>query len=158
AGPRHDQMILGGDVGGDEHFQLALLEADGVGLRALDPDAAVIHQFGEWSPDGKTIAYAANTRDRAFFDIYTLALADTEATPTRVYQQDGSNGVAAWAPDGSALIVSNVEKPANMNLWLVPLDGGAPSLLTPHTGDAVYGDVAWAPDGANLYLITDADR
>lgn len=152
------RLILGGDVGGNEHVQLHLLATDGVTRTPLDPDPAVIHSFGGWAPDDHTIAYAANSRNPAFFDIYTLDVDDPGAAPRRVYQQDGSNSVAAWAPDGSALIVVNVETPSNNNLWLVPLDGSDPRLLTPHTGDAVYENVEWAPDGQALYLVTDQDR
>ena len=83
---------------------------------------------------------------------------DPGVAPRRVYQQDGTNSVAAWAPDGVALIVTNSETPSNNNLWLVPLDGGDPRLLTPHTGDAVYESVEWAPDGQSLYLVTDQER
>jgi dipeptidyl aminopeptidase/acylaminoacyl peptidase len=154
----HGQMILGGDVGGNEHVQLTLLSADGLTSRALDFDPAIIHTFGGWSPDDGGIAYAANSRNPAFFDVYTLAVTTPGATPTRVYQHDGTNYPVAWAPDSSALIVTNVEKPANNNLYLVPLDGSAPTLLTAHSGDAVYQSVEWAPDGGSLYLVTDEGR
>lgn len=152
------RMILGSDSGGNEHVQLALLSADGATQMPLDPNPAVIHTFGGWAPDDRAIAYAANTRHPAFFDIYTLALDGPDATPHLVYQQDGSNGVAAWAPDGQALIVAHMEKPSNHDLYLVPLDGSPPRHLTPHTGDAVYHHVEWAPDGRTLYLITDEGR
>jgi dipeptidyl aminopeptidase/acylaminoacyl peptidase len=152
------RLILGGDQGGNEHVQMHLLAADGVTLTALDPDPAVIHTFGGWAPDDRTIAYAANSREPAFFDIYTLDVDASGAAPRRVYQQDGTNEVAAWAPDGGALIVTNSETPSNNNLWLVSLDGGEARLLTPHAGDAVYESVEWAPDGRSLYLVTDQDR
>ena len=45
-------------------------------------------------------------RNPAFFDIYTLDVTRRMPRRERVYQQDGSNNVAAWAPDGTALIVA----------------------------------------------------
>jgi dipeptidyl aminopeptidase/acylaminoacyl peptidase len=158
AAPDGSRMIVGSDAGGDEHVQLALFDPASATVRALTSEPARIHTFGCWSPDGRRIAFAANTRDAPFFDIYTLALDDAGAAPVRVYQQDGSNTAVAWAPDGSALIVSAADRSLNNDLYLVPLDGGAPRLLTPHAGDAVYQHVDWAPDGGSLYLTSDAGR
>ena len=153
----HGRLILGGDAGGNERFQLALLAADGLAETPLDPDPDVIHEFGGWAPEDSAIAYASNRRDPAFFDIYTQPV-DPPGPPRRVYTCDGSARVAAWTPDGRALIVSVVEKPSNNNLYLVPLDGGAPRLLTPHEGDAVYEEANCTPDGKSLVVISDAGR
>ncbi|HUS17153.1 MAG TPA: DPP IV N-terminal domain-containing protein, partial [Chloroflexia bacterium] len=155
---QHRRMILGTDLGGNEHVQLLLLDPGDPTPRPLTASPDVIHTFGGWSPDDALIAFADNSREAAYFDIYTLTVDEVDAEPRRVYQQDGSNSVAAWAPDGTALIVAHTEKPANQDLYLVPLDGGEPRLLTPHRGDAVYDHVEWAPDGRSLYLSTDQDR
>ena len=124
AAPDGARMIVGSDAGGNEHVQLALFDPATGALRPVTSDPAHIHSFGCWSPDGARIAFAANTRDPAFFDIYTLALDEEGAAPVCVYQQDGSNTAAAWAPDGSALIVSAADRSLNNNLYHVPLDGG----------------------------------
>jgi dipeptidyl aminopeptidase/acylaminoacyl peptidase len=149
------RMILGSDTGGDEHVQLYLLAEDEITLTPLDHDPAVIHTFGGWSPDDRSIAYASNARNEAYFDIYTLDVDAADTKPRMVYRQDGSNTVQAWSPDCSALLVSNTEKPSNDNLYIVPLDGSEPRLLTPHEGDAVYLSAQWSPDGKSIYVVTD---
>jgi dipeptidyl aminopeptidase/acylaminoacyl peptidase len=156
--PAGTRFLLGSDTGGNERVQLFLLDEPGGTPRPLVPDPAVIHIFGAWSPDGTQIAYAANSRDPAFFDIYTLALDDPMATPQRVYQQDGSNTVAAWMPDGQALIVTHTLSPSKQDLYLVPLDGGAPRLLTPYDGNAIHQEVQVTPGGSRLFVISDRGR
>ena len=152
------RLVIGSDTGGDEHTQMYLLDPDGRDPRPLDPNPAVIHSFGRWAPDSRKIAYAANTRARAYFDIYTLDVDTPDAQPVCVYQQDGSNSASAWSPNSDALIVNQAISNVNTNLYLVPLAGGEPRLLTPHEGDAYYGSVQWTPDGTALYCISDVGR
>ena len=39
---------------------------------ALTKNPKVIHHFGAFSPDGRQIAYAANARNEAYFDLYVM--------------------------------------------------------------------------------------
>src|SRR2546425_892170 len=78
--------------------------------------------------------------------------------PACVYHQNGSNPVAAWLPGDGGLIVAHAATPANGDLYQVPLDGGAPRHLSPHSGEATYDYVNLAPDGGSLYLVSDQGR
>src|SRR4051794_9844497 len=60
-GPRAGQLIVGCDVGGNEHTQLLLLNEPGLGWAALTDDPDHIHNFGAWSADGARISYSAST-------------------------------------------------------------------------------------------------
>ena len=85
--PVDDQLIVGGDVGGNERTQLFLMSGDGTSRHtALTNQPEVIHVFGGWqedgsassgwSPDGTRIVYASNARDPRFFDIYERSVDD----------------------------------------------------------------------------------
>src|ERR1044072_642400 len=54
-GPRPGQLIVGCDIGGNEHTQLLLLDESGSGWTALTDDADHIYNFGAWSADGARI-------------------------------------------------------------------------------------------------------
>jgi dipeptidyl aminopeptidase/acylaminoacyl peptidase len=149
-------LAFGTDIGGNERCQLFLRGTDDGVVAPLTSNFEVIHNWGGWSPDGSTIAYSANERDPAFFDIYVRRL-DHE-TARRVLQHDGNNYVVEWSPRGDALIVSRPTSLVNNDLFLVPLDGSEPRLLTPHEGDARYGAVHWRPDLDALVMNTDQDR
>ena len=61
-GPLSGQLIVGADIGGNEHTQLLYVEEPGAPWRALTEDPDHIHNFGSFSSDGKAISFAANTR------------------------------------------------------------------------------------------------
>src|SRR5947199_2016958 len=61
-GPQAGQLIVGADVGGNEHTQLLQSGPTPQTWQALTDDPAKIHSFGGWSRDGKRISYSANTR------------------------------------------------------------------------------------------------
>src|SRR5437867_10429970 len=74
-GPRAGQLIVGADIGGNEHSQLLYAEAPGDPWRDLTKAPQAIHSFGAFSSDGATISFAANTRTPRWFDIYVHDLA-----------------------------------------------------------------------------------
>jgi hypothetical protein len=75
--PLDDRLIYGIDRGGDERQQLLLLDPHDPALEArkLTDNPAVIHDFGALSPDATRVAYAANERDEAHFDVYVQDIA-----------------------------------------------------------------------------------
>src|SRR5277367_3084387 len=75
--PTDDRLVYGVDRGGDERQQLWLIDPLGEqpAPRALTDDPAVIHDWGAFSPDGARIAFAANARDEAHFDVYVQDVA-----------------------------------------------------------------------------------
>src|SRR6266568_2472839 len=51
-GPRAGQLVVGADVGGNEHTQLLYVDAPGEAWRALTDDPDHIYNFGSFSSDG----------------------------------------------------------------------------------------------------------
>ncbi|HEY7983869.1 MAG TPA: S9 family peptidase [Ktedonobacterales bacterium] len=154
--PRGDRLLVTVDAGGNEHDQLYLVPAAGGAPTALTAAPEVIHHWGAWSPDGRHICYASNQRHRAFFDIWVM---DIASRATRcVLERDETLRPEAWSPDGRALLVSRANTNLDADLLLVPLDGGEPTLLTAHGGEATYDAPCFTPDGGALYLLTNRDR
>src|SRR6266478_1333716 len=102
-GARPGQLVVGADIGGNEHTQLLYSQEPGHPWRALTSNLERIHSFGGFSSDGGTISFAANTRTPRWFDIYLHDLATGE---TRcVLQHDSTNHAGPFSPDGRWLIV-----------------------------------------------------
>ncbi len=156
-GPRPGQLIVGADVGGDEHSQLLYVPESGAPWQALTDDRTKIHNFGAWSADGQRIAYAANTRTTRWFDVYVRDLATGE---TRcVLEHDSTNRPLAFSPDGRWLLARRSFSSSHQELWLLDLRGSdAPRLLTDADQEARYEGPEWHPDGNALYLVTDVGR
>lgn len=154
--PAGGNILFSMDQGGDERGQLYLLDDATAAVTALTSDPEVIHTFGAWSPDGNAVAYVSNRRHRAFFDVYVRDLDAAEAR--LVWQQDGSNGVVAWSPDGRYLLVSQAATSLYNELFLLDITTGDATQLTRGTGDAAYASPQWSPDGKKVYLLTNQDR
>jgi dipeptidyl aminopeptidase/acylaminoacyl peptidase len=154
-GPRAGQLVVGADVGGNEHTQLLI--ARETGWEDLTNDPAHIHNFGGWSADGERISYSANTRTGRWFDVYVRDLATGE---TRcVLEHDSTNRTGPFSPDGRWLAVVRAFSSQHQELWLVDLEGGdAPRLLSDADHEAFYERPAWTPDGAALVCLTDVGR
>jgi len=60
------------------------------------------------------------------------------------------SGVMQWDSKGEGLIYRDTKNRVD-NLWLQPLNGGAPKELTDFTGDQIFG-FAWSRDGKNLVV------
>ena len=153
-------MLYVADDGGDEQFQLHLVDAGTGALKPLASAPLVIHNFGAWSSDGRLVSYASNKRERAFFDVYVL---DVDGVEERlVLQQDGMNSAGRFSPDGRALLISrpNLETTADNDLYLVDVeedDGTEPRLLTEHQGVAQWL-AAYVHAGGAVLALSDEER
>lgn len=146
-------MLFGADTDGDERRQLHLVRPDGTGHRNLTNRPGVIHEFGGFSPDGKSILYASNGRDQAHFDLYTMDLATGEATC--IHQGEGMLGPAGFSPDGSKVLFSRHTSNLNNDLFLLDVATKGVRHLTPHEGDARYSGAQFAKDGTSILMATD---
>ncbi|MDX6381504.1 MAG: hypothetical protein QOI57_2528 [Rubrobacteraceae bacterium] len=153
--PTENRLLFSMDAGGNERSQLFLLE--NWEERDLTRSPAAIHYFGDFSPDGKRIAYTATRRNGTDFDVFVQDLDSVNGEPETVWETSGYHTVSGWAPDGSFLIVSRHYSNLNNDLYRLDLSSGEPTLLTPHEGDARFSGARVTPDGRNVFLATDRD-
>ncbi len=139
--PNGNGLIFGKAIGGNENTQFFWLSNDGAEIKELTKNPTVRHNFADYSHDGAKIYYSSNKRDRNFFDIYSMNLADGKEE--LLYQQDGNNDFAAASKDGSKIIISRsgIEFGLDNNLYLIDTKTKQETLLTPHEGAAQFGDV-----------------
>jgi len=93
-----------------------------------------------WSPDGKFFVFNKNNR------LYKMAtngepvLVDT-GTLNRINNDHGIS------PDGTMLAISDQTRPGGSRIYVLPIGGGAPRLLTSNAPSYFHG---WSPDGKTL--------
>lgn len=158
--PKENRLLFSMDAGGNERSQLFLLEGLAGEERDLTRAPDAIHYFGGFSPDGGRIAYTATRRNGTDFDVFVQDLGDTDGgEPEMVWETSGYHTVAAWAPDGSFLLVSRHHSNLNNDLYRLDLAnaGDEATLLTPHEGDARFLGARVTPDGRSAFLATDRD-
>ncbi len=155
--PERPELVFGMDEGGNEREQLFRLDAtDGRIVNLTDrPDAK--HRWGGWSHDGERFAFASNRRDEAVFDLYVQDRDETGDDATKVYEGDGWLSLAGWSPDDSRLLVSEAHASFDQDLYVLDVETGELTHVTPHEGEVRYASASWAPDGRGVYTVTDQD-
>lgn len=154
--PVGNALIYGMDAGGDERIQFYLLADSAGNARALTQRPKIIHIWGGWSPDAKRIAFGANIRNQAFFDVYVMDV-DT-GKEACVFQGDGHFAPVAWSPDGKSLAVIEMRGSLDIDLHLLDIATGRIEKLLAPKGEGRHQSVRFARDGKSIFLSTDLDR
>ena len=154
--PTTGRLVVSADVGGAERTQLYLLDGIGGLPLRLTPDDDAIHHFGSWHPDGTSIAFSSNRRDPHHFDVELLEL---ESGARRVlWQVDATCNADAFSPDGQKLLVHQERSSSDGVVFVVDVETGGVTRLSPGGTPAVYENLCWSNDGRRVYLITDVGR
>ena len=135
--PRGDRIAFIADApvkGKDAQAQVFVAAAAGGADRHVTDAAEGVEQFA-WRPDGKAVAYVAidpkpkATGDARFVDAYHVG--------------------------NDPALAHGAARPAR--IWLQPLAGGKPRLLTPGDGSVTHGEaestLSFSPDGAALAYV-----
>jgi len=140
-------LLVRHDRGGNETWQLSLLESGG--LRALTHDDRAIHHAAALSPAGTMLGMAYNPGGQVDFvlaslDLQTRAI-DDWLRPKGMWRWTG------WQPDGRRAAVAYLASPTRVEGSLLER-GGRPLRLLPQARRLT--DLSWSPRGG-LYGITD---
>lgn len=155
--PGHASLLFVTDDGGDEQYQLNLVDMASGNVAALGSEPHVIYNFGAWSDDGALLSYACNRRDRRFSDLYVFDAGT--GTESLLLQQDvPMMRAGAFSPDRRSLIASwpDLSMPGENNLYLIDLDRpGEFRPITLHDGPAQWLWPATAQRGPYASFFTE---
>ncbi len=154
ASPSRPEHVFGRDEGGNERVQFYRLDAEG-GVLNLTGHPAAKHRWGGWSSDGDRVAFTANRRDTAVFDVYVQGRDERGAEAQRVHEGDGWFTVAGWSPSDDRLAVVEAHSSVDQDVYVLDLESGEFRHLTPGDATVRYGGLEWGPDGEGLYVTTD---
>jgi TolB protein len=134
----------------------AIVDADGSGLRVLDPpDATLSLGCAARSPDGSRLACEGwDDQDTKRNGVYTIRVSDGGDLVRISTSPDGGHDIpGSYSPDGSQIsfVRSTVED--HGSLFVVPSTGGDARALG--SGDTFSS--AWSPDGRSILTDGSAD-
>jgi dipeptidyl aminopeptidase/acylaminoacyl peptidase len=155
AAPDGKHLICTRDIGGNERYQMYLLDSRGLKVERISQDIDAIYHFGAWSPDSSRIAFSSNERNGLHFDIYIQELNGGKAQ--LVYQSTGMFDVMTWSPDSTQLILLQSVSSAQMPLFLLDLPSGEIRPLTPLDEPINNLAVKWTKEDT-VYLLSNRDR
>jgi dipeptidyl aminopeptidase/acylaminoacyl peptidase len=154
--PADGTVVLSADRDGDEFHQLYLLDPDDAWPTQIT-DAPGVQHFvggGAFSPDGRKLAYAAQSDT----DV-EVRIRDLDTGETRIVFGEGMYALsAAWSPDGTKLLAIDIHHNSDTSLHVVDLDSGEAAEVTPHEDDGLYLPGPWAADGSGFYVLSDEGR
>ena len=152
--PDGRRVLVAADQGGNELTHIYVRQTDGT-LRDLTPGDKLKAGFVGFSDDGQTFWLTSNERDPEVFDVYAYDAATYERK--LVFQNPGMD-VAAVSGDGRLVALTKSHTSANSDIYLADLSaGGAPYLISQHTGDVAYEVSGFGPHGATLIYTSNQD-
>ncbi len=147
--PGVKNCLAGWDVSTSCPTDIYVMNADGTGTRRLTHDPATEYAPA-WSPNGQSIAFVRNVRNRAGRVEQAIYVMNADGTDMReVATGTGGNGRPfSWAPEGQQ-IAFVAEGKTRWAIDIVNLDGkGARTVFS---RDGVWSsDPAWSPDGREI--------
>jgi dipeptidyl aminopeptidase/acylaminoacyl peptidase len=155
--PDARQLAFLRDSGGNERFDIWLVDRDGETERNLTNEPDVMHREIAWSPDGSRIAYVANVGGKGF----AVHVVDIGTGKKRALTDGASDDAQPrWSPNGKRLLFSSRRETVrtNSDLFVISAEGGTPTKLVTRDvdGESLEGD--WSKDGTHIAFTTNVRR
>lgn len=152
--PGADDIVVAVDRGGNEVYQLWLVDRNGGEPRALMVEDNVKHDLGDVSTDGNLIAFTSTKRNGVDIDAYVLNRVDGRI---RCVLEGGWNRVECFSPDGRWLAVARLDGAfaISNDLLLVRVETSEVRMVVTRTGPGIAIAPAWYPDLSAFLFSTD---
>ncbi|WP_250847073.1 S9 family peptidase [Aquisphaera insulae] len=158
--PGHDRFLYATDEGGGENYQLFLQDRTGGEPRRIS-EPKTRNTGASWSPSGELLAWSSNARNGKDMDIYVASPADPHFRRL-LKQVSGDWSVTGWSPDETRLVAEETISINESYIYLIEIDTGKTTPITPRRGDAkaepvAAGGAMWSKDGKSIYYLSDRD-
>jgi len=154
--PGDERIIYTSDQGGNEINHLFVRNQDGSVIDLIQ-DSTAKAQFGGWSYSKKLLYYTSNSRDKKYFDLYSVQVPSGENKiypSTLLYRNDKGLNPDVISNDDRYIALSESITTNNSNMYLLDTQSGKTQLLSKHDGDVQYNPQYFSLDGKQLYYTT----
>jgi dipeptidyl aminopeptidase/acylaminoacyl peptidase len=139
---------------GGNNTQIGAVRADGTGMMLVTDGGEESNMLGGWTPDGSRLMVASNRRLPDAIDAYLVDPATRDFQFVAAGQAVCS--LTDVSPDGRLALLQRDENRVPGNVYVVDLEHGAETLLTPHEGLGTFAHASFAADGRSVLLASDA--
>jgi dipeptidyl aminopeptidase/acylaminoacyl peptidase len=153
--PVDDRIAVEVAPGGGLNQQVYTVRADGSDVRRLTPGGSENNRLVRWSRDGRTFFVASSRDDPSHFDIFAIDL-DTGAWRP-IARTRGISNLTHLSQDGRRALLNRTVARGDSNIYLLELERGEETLLTPHHGQSIFAFARFGADGA-VWLASDDGR
>jgi dipeptidyl aminopeptidase/acylaminoacyl peptidase len=150
-------ILLAADRDGNEFHQLYRIPAGGGWPEQLTDLPQVQHAIfaSAWAPGGGRFAFAANARRPEDTEVFVW---DGSGEPRYVFGEGKYAFGGTFSPDGSKLVAVDFRSNSDTSIYVIDVESGMATELTPHEEDVKFVPGPWARDGSGLYVLTDDGR
>lgn len=151
-----DYFVFSRDVGGNEFNQNYRYDlATGEVTRLTDGKSK--NSRGIWSTAGDRMVYTSTRRNGQDTDLYLIDPKNPQSDRLLTVVEGGGWSPLDWSPDDRQILVLQYVSANESYLWLIDIQSGKKTLLTPNTGTepVSYGGAVFSRDGQGLYLVSD---
>lgn len=153
--PDGRRLVLSYAAGGNENYQLSVLDASTGAITPLLTDPKVRHEFNAWLDDSSGFVYAANAESPEDFFLYRWDLASGRAT--RLLAEKGAWGCVDAAPDASRFLVGKFTSASDSQLFELDASSGVLTELTVRGSEptAANNAVGYLPGARSILFTSD---
>jgi dipeptidyl aminopeptidase/acylaminoacyl peptidase len=143
------------DSGGGQSEDIQIISADGEVEFTLDRTSAREHH-PRWSPNSRQLAFIQESQNET-----VIAVADIDTRQLRRIAEAPASDLQ-WSPDGRSIVfvsdplIRTDDRRDNQDIFLIPVEGGNPRLLTPGTPRFRELAPSWAPDSRQIAFTSDS--
>jgi dipeptidyl aminopeptidase/acylaminoacyl peptidase len=153
--PKGEDLVVMVDQHGNGNHQLIRVDVRSGRITRLTHADTVRHNLGDWMPDGKSIFYTSNARDRRYFDGYVMDVATQRAQ--LVCQRSALLRARATSHDGRYLAVEELRSASDTDILIVDRNTGEARNVTPHEGAALFHVIGFSHDAQTLYCRSNVE-
>jgi dipeptidyl aminopeptidase/acylaminoacyl peptidase len=147
------------DYDGDEQWDIFLVSTKDGRVVNLTQTREISEESPRWSPDGRYLAYTVKPKTSSVYEIdaYDTLLRDVKHITSGTVA-DKLNDNPIWSRDGKWIVYTQEQaKGTDSNIFIAEVGTGTSTLLTPHTGEAIYRADDISPDGKTILIGSNAD-
>ena len=142
------------------------LQPNGFGdIHIVSPDGETDASLTETAADDRDPTWSPNSQQLAFIETAAgrtrILVTDIESHAVALLTETNASHIQ-WSPDGKAIVfvsnplLSNDDRRDNEDIFIAPVDGGAPQLITPGTPRFREFAPSWSPDSRQIAYASDS--
>lgn len=150
-----DYFVFSKDIGGNEFRQNYRYDLS-TGQTTLLTDGTSKNSRGIWSQSGKQMVYTSTRRNGKDTDLYLIDPLNPASDRLLAQVEGGGWFPLDWSPEDRQLVITEYISITETYLWLVDVQSGEKTLLTPKEEETVaYQAAAFDALGQGLYVVCD---
>lgn len=152
-------FIFSRDAGGNEFAQLYRYDVSDGAVTLLTDGGRSQNGGMEWNERGDKILYASTRRNGSDRDIWMMDPMSPSEQRMVLELKGGGWGVSDWSDDEKRFILGESVSVNESRLWMVDLQSGQRSRLSPEVdAQVVFGSARFSKDGKSVFLTTDLNH